>query len=358
MPGGFVTSGRWPVLVSIGLFWALATQETLPAPRLAQQPHTPPTVPARTIRLHGVVEPVRSYTVAAPRLAAGGPGSAPGQLIVVRLARAGTFVKQGDLLVEFDRHAALNAARDREADYRESVEQVVKRRSEHRSAAALRDSQLQKALNDHRIAALDVEAQELVPRITAEKNGLVLAEAEAHLVQLRRTFDLRQRAEEADLRILEIQRDRALSALQHARRNAERMRVTSPHDGLVVLKSLFRGGSMAEIQEGEEVRVGVPILEVVDPSAMRVRANVNQADVDRLAPGQPAWITLDSDPARRFQGRLEQLSPIATTSSLSPRVRTFVAIFAVEGTDAHLLPDLAAAIDITPQPAPPHAALR
>jgi hypothetical protein len=31
---------------------------------------------------------------------------------------------------------------------------------------------------------------------------------------------------------------------------------------------------------------------------------------------------------------------------MSQRVRTFLAVFSVEGTDEHLLPDLAAAIDV------------
>jgi hypothetical protein len=33
---------------------------------------------------------------------------------------------------------------------------------------------------------------------------------------------------------------------------------------------------------------------------------------------------------------------------MSARVRTFVAVFSVEGSDEHLLPDLAAAIDLQP----------
>jgi len=81
---------------------------------------------------------------------------------------------------------------------------------------------------------------------------------------------------------------------------------------------------------------------------MRVRAAVNQADVVRLTPGMPVRITLDSYPSRTFNGRLDQLSPVATSSSMSPRVRTFVALFSIEGRDEHLLPDLAAAIDVQP----------
>ena len=154
------------------------------------------------------------------------------------------------------------------------------------------------------------------------------------------------------MRILEIQRDRAQNAWKHAQQNAEQMRILAPLDGMVVLKTIWKNGSMAEVQEGEEVRPGLPLLDVVDPSAMRVRVNANQADIDGLAQGQTARITLDSYPARSFAGRLDHLSPIATTSTMSARVRTFVALFSIDGADPHLLPDLAAAIEVRPGGAP------
>ena len=311
-------------------------------------PSSAPSPQGGVVRLHGLVEPVRSYTVAAPRLAgATAPGVPMNQLIVVRLAQAGTFVKQGDLLVEFDRHAQQRNARDREADYRDILEQINKKRGEQLAARAMRDTQLKQADNDLRIAELGVLGNELVAKTTAEKNVQTLEEAKARLTQLKKTFDLRRRVEDADLRILDIQRQRAENAWQHSQNNAERMRIVSPLDGLVVLKSIWKNGTMGEVQEGEEVRAGIPILDVVDPSAMRVRVNANQADVEGLATGQAARITLDSFPSRTFAGRLSQLSPIATTSSLSPRVRTFVAWFTIEGKDEHLLPDLAVAVEVT-----------
>lgn len=323
----------------------------LAAPLQAQGPSPAPRAPspARTIRLHGLVEPVRSHTVSAPRLTGSvTPGAGPNQLIVVSLARAGTFVKRGDLVVEFDRYSQLKAARDREAEFRDVVEQINRKRGEHLAARGMRDAQLRQAENDAKIAELGVLGNELVARTVAEKNVQLLEEARARLAQLKTTFELKRRAEAAELRILEIQRDRASNAWRHAQRNAEKMRIVAPHDGLVVLKSIWKSGTMAEVQEGEEARPGIPILEIVDPSAMRVRVNANQADVEGLSAGQAARITLDSYPSRQFNGRLETLSPIATTSTMSTRVRTFVVMFSIEGADEHLLPDLAAAIEVTP----------
>jgi HlyD family secretion protein len=294
------------------------------------------------LRLHGAIEPVRSHSVVVPRLT----GSGSGTLVIVHLVKPGTRVRRGDLLIEFDRQAQIKTAHDREAEYRDFVEQINRKRGEQITARAHGEAELHMAENAVKSAELDVQKKEVVPPITAEQNQLTLDEARAKVEQVRRTFDLHRTADAADIRALEIQRDRAMNAAIHAQTNAEKMRVVSPIDGMVVLKSTWKNGVMGEVQEGEEVRAGLGILDVVDSSAMRVRAKVNQADVVALRIGATARITLDSYPSRTFSGRLEQLSQIGSTSQMSSRVRTFMAVFSIDGSDPHLMPDLAAAIDV------------
>jgi len=298
--------------------------------------------PRTTLRLQGSVEPVRSHPVTVPRLT----GSGTGTLIIVHLVKPGTRVKHGELLVEFDRQAQLKTAHDREAEYRDFIEQINRTRGEQITAAAHGHAELTTAENAVKSAELEVQKTEVVAPITAEQNRLSLDEARAKADQIRRTFELHRKLDVAAVRALEIQRDRAMNAWRHAQSNAEKMRVLSPIDGMVVLKSTWKNGTMGEVQEGEEVRSGLGIMDVIDSSAMQVRARVNQADISALRVGQTAHITLDSYPGRSFAGRLEQLSQIGAISTMSNRVRTFLAVFSIGGTDAHLMPDLAAAIDI------------
>src|SRR5689334_9970843 len=187
---------------------------------------------------------------------------------------------------------------------------------------------------------------EMLPKIEAEKNKLALEEADAHLQQLRETYDLKRRAAEADIRVLEIRRDRADTAMQQAGSNADRMLIKSPIDGIAVIKTIWKGNNMAEIQEGDEVRSGQPVIDVVNPATMRVRARVNQADIDDLRVGQPVRIGLDAYPDLSFTGRIQQMSPIGVQSNLSPKVRNFVVLVAVDGSHPNLMPDLTASLDV------------
>jgi len=298
----------------------------------------------QTLRFHGTIEPVRSRVVTVPRLT----GSGTGPIIIVRLVKAGTLVKRGDPIVEFDRAAQLKTAHDREAEYRDFVEQINQKRADQMTARAKDETELAQAVTAARRAELDMLDRDLIAPLKAEQNALVLEETRAKVTQLRQTFDLKRRAAAAELRILEIQRDRANNAWQHAEHNADTMRIVAPIDGLVVLKTIWKNGQFGEMQEGEEVRGGQPILDVVDTSAMRVRTRISQADIGYVRVGQRAQITLDSYPARSFAGRLDQLSMIGATSGLSSRVRTFLATFTIDGTDPHLLPDLSAAVDLEP----------
>ena len=124
------------------------------------------------------------------------------------------------------------------------------------------------------------------------------------------------------------------------------MAIVAPLDGLAVRKTTWKNGTMGEVQEGEEVRPGVPILEVVGRAGMQVRARINQADGHLMRAGMPAVVHLDAYPGLSLPGRLEQLTPVAGMSDLSPRVRFFVGIISVASDEPRLMPDLSSGVDV------------
>jgi multidrug resistance efflux pump len=194
-------------------------------------------------------------------------------------------------------------------------------------------------------AELEMQKVELLSRIDAEKARESLDEARATLAQLKETFDLKRKAAQASIRILEIQRDRTQQTMLHAQQNALLMQVRSPIDGVVVFNTIWKQGNMGEVQEGDQVRPGVPFMNVVDPAVMQVRVEVNQADLGMLRMGEPARIHLDAYPDLEMQGQLESVDPIGQKGDFSSKIRKFVAIFSIRGGDPRLMPDLSAAID-------------
>ena len=280
--------------------------------------------------------------IAAPRLS--GPGS--GTLIITKLITSGTNVKKGDLLVEFDRQTQIKNALDRQADYVDFVQQINKKRADQAAAEAVDLTGLKQAENAVQSAQLELKRNEIVSRIDQEKNQENYEEAKATYEQLKSTFALKRKAAEADLKSLEIQRDRAKAAMEYAQKNTARLAISSPIDGIVVLNTIWKGGQMGEVQEGDEVRPGVPFMQVVNAGAMLVRARVNQADVQSLSAGQDVRVGLDAYPELQFGGKIERIAAIGVTSGLNSKVRSFQVLFTIDGTDPKLMPDLSAAVDV------------
>ena len=326
------------ILVASVIFFSRASRHD------SRTKQTAPSVLGGEIRIKGTTEAVESRTILVPSLA----GQTVPVLTVTKMVAFGTHVKRGDLLVEFDRQAQVQDSIDKEVEYHKLLDQVGEAEANERAARAKDEADLEAANNALKKAQLEMQKLELMSRIDAEKAQQTLEEAKATAEELKTTFALKRNAARAGIRILEIQRDRVEQAMRHAQQNANLLRVTAPIDGVVVLNSIWKQGTMGEAQEGDQLRPGTPFLQVVDPSRMQIKALVNQQDYHELTVGQTAQVRVDAYPDLVLPGKLVQISPVARQSGFSDRVRTFSAIFSIEGSDSRLMPDLSAAIDLQP----------
>lgn len=297
---------------------------------------------SQTLRLNGTTQASRSFVVLAPRL----EGAQVGSMVITKLAPAGTHVSKEDLLVEFDPQAQTKDYLDKKSTYDNLVSQVAQRQSDEEIARAKDDTAMKQAEDELKRAQLEVQRNEVVSRIDAEKNQEAVDEGQATLKQLKETYQLKRAAAKAAIKILEIQRDRAKEAMRYALSNAAKMTVHSPMEGVVVYNTIWLGGRMGTVQQGDQVRPGVPFLQVVDPSRMEVRVELNQVDLLKILPGQKAIMHLDAYPGMTLPAVLDELSPLGHTGQFTEMVRSFTARFLVQGNDPRLLPDLSAAMDL------------
>lgn len=297
---------------------------------------------SQTLRLNGTTQASRSFVVLAPRL----EGAQVGSMVVTKLAPSGAHVKSGDLLVEFDPQAQMKDYLDKKSAYDNLVSQVAQKQTDEDIARAKDDTAMQQADDELKRSQLEIQRNEVVSRIDAEKNQEAVDEAQTTLKQLKETYQLKRAAALAGIRILEIQRDRAKDAMHYALGNAAKMTVHSPMAGVVVYNTIWLGGRMGTVQQGDQVRPGLPFLQVVDPSRMEVRVELNQVDLLKIHPGQRAQMHLDAYPGMTLPAVLDELSPLGHTGQFSETVRSFTARFSVQGNDPRLLPDLSAAMDL------------
>ena len=115
------------------------------------------------------------------------------------------------------------------------------------------ESLREQAANKVEHLELEVLKNEMLAAIKAEKNNQDLDEARQRLAALRASFDLKRQAAGAELRVLEIKRDRAKAAMDHAAANATALTIRSPIDGLVVPRQMWKGSGPADVQEGDQL---------------------------------------------------------------------------------------------------------
>ena len=292
----------------------------------------------RQIRATGTVQAVHVSNVQVPSVTGQG-----GKMTLTGLVPNGSRVKQGDVLAEFDRTVQLDNARDTRAKFDDLGHQVEQKKAEFLSNAEKRRSDLQKAEADLAKAKLQLRRGPLLSDIDRLKNEAKAEAAQIHVDSLIRSNHFHDEAEAANIRVVELQRDRQKVSLERAQRNSERLVIHAPLAGMVALENIWRSGSMGHAQEGDQLYSGQPLIRIFDPSQMQVETLVGEPDGAILAPGARAKVRLDAYPELTFDAHFVSASPVAA-SALGAPIKTFAARFRLDQSDPHLLPDLSAAV--------------
>jgi HlyD family secretion protein len=288
----------------------------------------------RTVRCTGRTTALRAFVLQVPVLF----GSF-NQLTLLRVVENGVRIGASDLLAEFDATDQIKQAREALAKYDDFSHQVDQKRAEHKNNAEKRNSDLIQAEADFKKAQIDIQKGPVLSDLEQQKN------ARTHVASLQRSNHAHEQAEAAELRVLELQRDRQKLTVQRQKDNAARLLIRSPISGMVALENTWRGNSMGHAQEGDRLYSGEPLLRVFDPSTMVVQLSVGEPDGAILKPGARAVIHLDAFPDLQFTAHFDSASPVAT-AAIGSAVKQFSARFILDQSDSHLLPDLSVAADI------------
>jgi HlyD family secretion protein len=294
----------------------------------------------RVVRSNGTVEAVNALTIRVPQIEGQG-----GDMTLTKLIPGGAEVKTGDMLAEFDRTKEVDNAREAQAKYEDLRHQVDQRVAQHRADAEKRSADMQQAEADLSKAALELRKGPILSEIDRLKNQAKLEDAQAHVASLKRSQHFHDVAEAADLKILELQRDRQKVAWERSEANADKLVLKAPLPGMVAKENSWHNDNYGPAQEGDQLSPGAPLLRIFDPSEMAVQVAVGEPDGAALGEGSKATVRLDAYPDLIFKAHFDSASPVAT-ALLDSLVRSFSARFRLDEHDPHLLPDLSAAVDL------------
>lgn len=159
----------------------------------------------------------------------------------------------------------------------------------------------------------------------------------------------------AQLQVAQAELLQAKAAVASSEINLRNATITSPISGIVISRSVDVGQTVA-------ASLSAPTLFTIanDLSKMWVLANIDEADIGRVLPGQNATFSVDSFPDREFKAKVRQVRLQPTTVQ---NVVMYTVVLDVDNPDGLLLPGMTANLSLLVDRAEtalrvPNAALR
>lgn len=235
--------------------------------------------------------------------------------IVERTVKEGQPVERGQLLVRLADDDLVAEARRTEAAVRTAEAQLTdleagaRREELEQARAALRNASAVREWSERELArAQALFAKNLIAFQEVDRTRNAYDVAVANETSARQKLALLEagpRPGQVTAARAQLAEARAAEALARARLTDTRL--VSPLTGLVLRKNM---------EVGETATPGTPILTLMDPNDLWLRAYVSETDVARVRLGQPATVTVDGFPGRVFAGAIIE---IASEAEFTPK---------------------------------------
>jgi HlyD family secretion protein len=114
--------------------------------------------------------------------------------------------------------------------------------------------------------------------------------------------------------------------LENDKEQLEKSKIFAPQDGLVVYATMqSRFSSQSMIEEGAMIRERQELIKLPDTSQMKVSIKVHESHVNKIRPGQAAFVVLDNMPDKRFKGAVSKVAVLPDTQSMfgNPNLKVY-----------------------------------
>ncbi len=294
----------------------------------------------------GELRPQSTAMVNAPTL--GG-----GVLQITQIAHSGQLVKKGDLVVEFDPSEQNYNLDQSRSELQEAQQEIVKAKADQAVLAAQDKVALLKARYAVRKAELDVQTNEILSRIDAQKNLLALDQAKRVLAEVQSDAQSHHDTGNAAILLAQQKYAKAKLAMDQAQENLGKMRVVAPVDGIVSLQKnmnaaggiFFTGMALPEFRPGDQVQPGTAIAQVLDPNNVELVAHIKEVERVNIKQGEAVEVRFDALAGVVMEGTVKSVSG-APANQFFDAVgdRKFDCTIQLKHADARLRPGLTAQV--------------
>jgi HlyD family secretion protein len=147
-------------------------------------------------------------------------------------------------------------------------------------------------------------------------------------------------AAESRVRMAQAALSQARADLSYAEAQLANTRILAPFTGTVVKKMAEVGESVAPIPPGVNLSTSSgAVVALADLDTLEVEVDVSESNVARLVPDQPAEVTVEAFPDRKYHAVLRQVIPTADRTKATVQVKVTIL-----DKDAQLRPEMSAKV--------------
>jgi multidrug resistance efflux pump len=263
------------------------------------------------LQVRGTAELRANHTMMLAAPAVGGDS-----LQITKLVRTGQRVKKGDVVIEFDPSEQHYKFEQNQSELLQAEQEITKAKADAVVQSAEDKVLLLKDRYSVRKAQLDVQKNELLSKIDADKNDLALTQANRVLAEAVKDVESHKATGQAATYLAQEKYNKAKLAIDQAQQNLDKMHVTAPMDGLVSIQKnmnasggiMFTGMTLPDFHAGDQAQPGVPIAQVVDPNGMDLTSQIAERDRSNVEAGQPVDVIFDAFPGHVFHGTVKSVA--------------------------------------------------
>ena len=286
------------------------------------------------VKVNGELEAVRSVSVNVPR-------DVHFNIRIVDLIRDGSFVKQGDFLVQFDTNEAMKLVSDQEQRLENAKMELNNLKATIATETADLETNYQSELYSYEQAKLRYKQMEFEAKAKQREQEINFKKAELSLEQAKKKIELQNTINHSKIQQAKINIKREESVLQQRKDGVEKLTLRSPINGMVILGEMWGQNGSSKMKIGDSPWPGMAILEIPDLSQMKAKVKINEMNISQIRKGQQVLIRVDALPDRNFYGSVDFIATLAKRKQ-GTNIKEFDVDIVIDNTDSQLRPGMTA----------------
>ena len=283
--------------------------------RLAAWLHPPDDDPVPTLRLtprqYSILVPAEGELTGLDTTPINTPhprGRSRWSLKVAWLIPEGSLLQAGDLLVRFDRSEAALSLEQNQNTVTGYDHRLEKNRQDARTDTRLLELDQTGADREYAFAERQIRKDEdIFSRWEIQESVMNAALAKYRKGVLSSKGELRGTLNQADLKILGIERGRAMAEVQSAGEILSSLEIHAPAAGVAI----YRENWYRRLEVGGEVWPGQPLMDIASLGSFKGRIQVAETSIAGIREGVPVRLRVASLPDLAFTGRVVKVARIA-----------------------------------------------